>query len=208
MVFIGNFARGNATSIPNTARQYARSDIFRLSAKPAAPGAAWSSSKACHAEMRHLSRHSPSPRPDGHFPSVAERDTARALPGGFTRGLHRGAFPGLFRGLHRGLHRGFTGAFPRGFTRAFPGLSRGLARGNAASIPNTARRHARTGSLRLPSHGAQHGLHRRLGARRCGVYPKHGPSTAGRTFSVCHRTGRGVVFIEGMPRGDAASISA
>ena len=63
-----------------------------------------------------------------------------------------------------------------------------------------------------PAHGVRRGLHRKLCARKCGVYPKHGPSVRPvRHFpsvSKTRRTGRGVVFLEGMPRGDAASISA
>ena len=136
-------ARGCAFSLRGTAGQRPR--------KPGTRGAAWSSSKACHAEMRHLSRHSPSTRPVRF--SVCRRT---GHGGGFP-----GGFPGASRGTFRGLFRDFSG-----------------------------------------------GLHRELGARKCDVYPKHGPSTAGRTFSVCHRTGRGVVFIEGMPRRNAASISA
>ena len=160
-------ARGCAFSLRGTAGQRPR--------KPGTRGAAWSSSKACHAEMRHLSRHSPSPRPDGHFPSVAERDTA-----GLSRGASRGTFPGLyrelFRGLHqglfRGLHRGFSGGLHRGFSGGFSGGTGGLARGNATSIPNTARRQpdGRSPSVTAP------------GAARASL--------------------------KGMPRGDAASISA
>ena len=137
-------AGGCAFSLRGTAGQRPR--------KPGTRGAAWSSSKACHAEMRHLSRHSPSPRPDGHFPSVAERDTT-----------------GASSGLSRGLSRGFPGAFPGDFSEGFPG---GLARGNATSIPNTARQ-----------------------------------QPDGRSPSVT-APGAAWASLKGMPRGDAASISA
>ena len=170
--------RGHGTGVA-TGMLRERAGVFSLRGtagqrprKPAAPGAAWSSSKACHAELRHLSRHSPSPRPDGHFPSVAERDTA-------------GAFPGAFPGASSGAS---PGAFPRAFPRALPVLYRSFTEG-------------------FPG-GLFRGLSRGLCARKCDVYPKHGPSSRGLTFSVCtpqtRRTGRGVVFVGGLARRSEA----
>ena len=157
--------RGHGTGVA-TGMLRERAGVFSLRGtagqrprKPAAPGAAWSSSKACHAELRHLSRHSPSPRPDGHFPSVAERDTAGAFPGAFP-GASSGASPGLFRGLSRG---------------AFPGAWRAEMRRLSQTRPVI----ARTDFLRLSPQT------RRTGrgvvfvgglARRSEAYPQHSPS--------------------------------
>ena len=143
-------ARGCAFSLRGTAGQRPR--------KPGTRGAAWSSSKACHAEMRHLSRHSPSPRPDGHFPSVAERDTTGASSGAFP-----GAFPGALPGLSRGLYRGLF----RGLHRGFPGAWRAEMRH---------------------------------------LFQTRHVDTPGQALFVSRRTGRNMVFIGGLARGDVASI--
>ena len=138
-----------------------RTDFLRLSPHGARRGHHQS---VCHAEMRHLSRHSPSTRPvrfsvcrrTGHgggfsgwlspglSPGLSRgfpEGFPGAFPGDFSGGFSRG-FPGGFSGgLFRGTFPGaFPGAFPEGFSRGlFPGLSGGfpggLARGNAASIP-------------------------------------------------------------------------
>ena len=169
--------RGHGTGVA-TGMLRERAGVFSLRGtagqrprKPAAPGAAWSSSKACHAELRHLSRHSPSPRPDGHFPSVAERDTAGAFPGAFP-GASSGASPGLFRGLSRG---------------AFPGAWRAEMRRLSQTRPVI----ARTDFLRLytanPPHRARRGLCRRLGAKKRSLSPTQPVTAPGQTFSVCHR---------------------
>ena len=112
-------------------------------------------------------------------PCAARPDKGRANPAhGVRRGLHRRHATrrcGIYLGISR--HRARMDIFhlsPNGTRR---GLSR---RGFPGGFPG----------------GLFRGLSRGLGARKCDVYPKHGPSTAGRTFSVCHRTGRGEGIIK------------
>ena len=94
-------------------------------------------------------------------------------------------------GTRRGLFRvAFPGAFPGAFPRAFPGAFPGGFSGGL-----------------FP--GLSRGLSRGLSARKCYVYPKHGPSSRGLTFSVCHRkpAAPGAAWsLSETWRGNAASI--
>ena len=178
-------ARGCAFSLRGTAGQRPR--------KPGTRGAAWSSSETLRAEMRCLSQTRPVSTPGQTF-SVCQQNPPHRARRGLPRrhatrrcGIYLGiarhrARMDIFRlspnGTRRGLSRrgfpgGFSGDFPGGFSGGFSG---GFPRG-------------------FPG-GLFRGLSPGLGARKCDVYPKHSPSTAGRTFSVCHRTGRGEGIIK------------